>query len=219
MRQTLWASLILASTWISPAEGQQAGAGHPGRRSLMPRPEEIALARSAAPASVSDSARVLVFTDSGYVTAEPGTTGVTCLVNRSWPNALEPECFDTEAALTIMPMEVRRTELYHRGVPIPEVERDISSGLTDGRYRLPNRLAVVYMMSAGQQLIGDDGKPAGHWRPHLMIYYPFLTNDAVGHHGEPEMSGGLVVDSGRPTANLMVVVPAFVPVRKGEGGR
>ena len=66
---------------------------HPGRvgpRKTLPRAEEIALARSAAPASVSDSASVWVFTDTGYVLAERGSNGNACYVSRSWPTSIEP---------------------------------------------------------------------------------------------------------------------------------
>lgn len=205
--------LLLVALTVTPiaASAQQAGAGRPGRRPLLPRDQEIALARSGAPASVSASARIYVLTDSGFVVAVQGTGDTACLVNRSWPESLEPECFDAEAAATIMQMEMRRTTLYHRGVAASEVDRDVADGLAQGRYRLPSRPAVVYMMSEGQRLIDDDGRPAGNWKPHLMIHYPFLTNTAVGHHGEPGLDGGLVVDSGKPTANLMVVVPTFVP--------
>lgn len=195
------------------AQAQGAGTGRPGRRPLLAPADEIALARSGAPTSVSQAARVYVFTDTGFVMAVPGTSDAACLVNRSWPASLEPECFDAEAAATIMPMEMRRTLLYHRGTPAADVERAIMDGLAAGTYRLPSRPAVVYMMSEGQRLIGDEGEPAGNWKPHLMIHYPFLTNAAVGHHGEAGLAAGVVVDSGRPTANLMVVVPDFVPVR------
>jgi hypothetical protein len=188
---------------------QTAGAGRPGPRPLLPAAEEIGLARSAAPASISRAARVWLLTDQGWVVGDSGSSNVSCLVNRSWPASLEPECFDAEAAATVMPMEMRRTELLHRGTPTDEVEREIARGLMDGRYRLPARMAVVYMMSARQQLIGDDGKPAGAWRPHLMIHFPFLTNEQVGHHGDAGLEAGMVVDPGKPTANLMVVVPAF----------
>jgi hypothetical protein len=170
----------------------------------------VALARSGAPASVSTGARILALTDAGFVIADSGTTDVVCLVNRSWPTSIEPECFDAEAAATIMPMEIRRTELLHRGIPADQVNREIDAGLSAGTFRLPGRPAVVYMMSAEQRLVSDEGKPVGKWRPHLMIYSPFLTNAAVGHHGEPNLTGGMVVDPGRPTANLMVVVPDFV---------
>jgi hypothetical protein len=199
-----------------PAWGQSSGAGRPGDRALMPRAEEIALARSAAPASISAAARVYVLSSHGWIVGDSGTSGVACLVNRSWPAAVEPECFDEEAAATILPMEMRRTELYRAGTAADQVEREIADGLLQGRYRLPHRLAVAYMMSAGQRLISDEGRPAGQWRPHLMIYYPFLTNQQIGHHAEPGIEAGLVVDPGKPTANLMVIVPEFIPVAPGN---
>jgi len=206
--------LLLGATIgvASSAPAQQAGAGQAGRRPLLARADEIALARSAAPASVAAGARIYVLTEAGYVVADSGTTATVCAVFRTWPTALEPECLDAEAAASILPMELRRTELYHAGVTPAEANRVIAEGLAEGKFRMPTRLAVAYMMSAGQRLVGDDGRPAGRWKPHLMIYYPYLTNEAVGHHGNPDATAGLVVDPGRPTANLMVVVPDFVPV-------
>ena len=38
--------------------------------------------------------------------ADSGSSDAVCVVNRSWPESLEPECFDAEAAATIMPMEL-----------------------------------------------------------------------------------------------------------------
>lgn len=200
-----------------PLSAQTAAAGRPGARPLLPAAEEIGLARSAAPASISRAARVWLLTDRGWVVGDSGSSDVSCLVNRSWPASLEPECFDPEAAATIMPMEMRRTELLHRGTPADEVEREIARGLMEGRFRLPARMAVVYMMSARQQLIGDDGQPAGAWRPHLMIHFPFLTDEQLGHHGAAGLDAGMVVDPGKPTANLMVVVPAFAKPAAAPG--
>jgi len=207
-RSPAFVMLVVVST---QAVAQEEG-GRPGPRKLLPRDEEIALARSAAPASISAKARVHVLTDTGYVVADSGSgsSGVACLVNRSWPESLEPECFDAEAAVTIMPMTVKRTELFQRSKSKAEVDREIADGVMKGRFRFPTRLAVVYMMSAGQKLISDEGRPVGRWRPHLMIHYPFLTNQAVGHEGAPGLDAGLVVNSGLPNANLMVVVPNFV---------
>jgi hypothetical protein len=51
---------------------------------LMPTESEIALARSAAPASISDKATVLTLSSQGYQTAVRGTNGFTCLVERGW---------------------------------------------------------------------------------------------------------------------------------------
>ncbi len=45
---------------------------------------KIALARSGAPASISDAAEVMVLRRDGYETAVKGTNGFLCLVERSW---------------------------------------------------------------------------------------------------------------------------------------
>lgn len=207
---------VLLACGATSASGQSthdpSSPSRAGRRAMLPRDSEIALARSAAPASVSAHAAVMVFTDSGFVTAERGTNGVVCVVNRSWPTSLEPHCFDSESAATILPMELERTMLYHRGRSVADADRAIAAGLASGRFRLPRRPAMSYMMSAGQQLVGDDGKAAGHWRPHIMIYYPMLTNRDVGFASVPDMTVGMVTDDAEPTSSIMIVMPQFVPL-------
>lgn len=205
-------SVPLCLLAMTPAIVAQSPFSRTGRRSLLPREQEVALARSAAPASISANARVLVFSDSGFVVADSGSNGVTCIVDRSWANSVEPQCFDSEASMSILPIEMERTRLLHRGLGEAEVERAIGEGLVSGHFRLPRRPALSYMMSDGQQLIGDDGIPAGHWRPHVMVYYPYLTNTAMGFDKTPDMRVGMVSDEGRPDASLVIVVPQFVPV-------
>jgi hypothetical protein len=192
--------------------GQSAGAGQSGRRPLLPRDREISLARSAAPAGVSDSATIYLLTDRGYEVALRGSNGVSCIVSRSWAASVEPVCYDQEAAETIMRMELRRVELLHQGVSKDSVERDIALGLTAGRFRLPRRPAMSYMMSSAQQLISDDGRPVGRWQPHLMIYYPFLTGRDIGA-ASPDPTAVMVVDEGQPSSQMMIVVRAFVDPR------
>jgi len=202
---------MLVMTVVGPAlAAQAAGAGQSGRRALLPREREIALARSAAPPSVSADARVLVLTDSGFVEGAPGTNDVTCLVNRTWLNSLEPECFDAEAAATVMLAEIYRTEQYHRGRPTEDVTREVNERLGDGRLRLPRRPALVYMMSSGQQLIADDGRAVGSWRPHLMLSVPYLTNADLGLPDRPEMRAAFVSDPGKPWATLIIPLRDFV---------
>src|ERR1700693_4441290 len=50
---------------------------------------EIALARSAAPASISDGAEVMVLGRKGFTTAAKGTNGFLCVVERSWGAAAD----------------------------------------------------------------------------------------------------------------------------------
>jgi len=203
------ASLFILMLAAAQVAAQSASAGRAGRRALLPRQHEIALARSAAPRAVTDSATVYAFTDSGYAVAVTGSNGVGCYVSRSWPESLEPHCFDAEGAATIMPMEMRRVELLHRGSALPEVERVIADGLASGRFRLPRRPAMSYMMSGAQVLYNDEGRRVGRWQPHLMIYYPFLTGPELGLAGD-DVNTAVLVDPGKPTSNMMIVLRQFV---------
>jgi hypothetical protein len=209
-RYAVFALLLLAREL--PAQGVNNG-GQSGRRPLLPRAEEIALARSAAPRAVSDSATVYVLTDSAYVIAVQGSSGAACYVSRDWVNSIEPHCFDPEGAQTILPMHMRRVELLHRGRSKADADRAVAEGIASGRFRLPRRPVMSYMMSAEQKLIAPNGAPAGAWRPHLMIYYPYLTAPDIGIAGAGDGSIS-VVDPGLPVANIMVVTKEFVAVRR-----
>jgi hypothetical protein len=43
-----------------------------------------------------------------------------------------------------------------------------------------------------------------------MIYYPYLTNEAIGMNQEPDIRAGLVVNPGTPEANIMIPVKDFI---------
>lgn len=193
------------------ALAQSADAHRPGERVVLPLAEEIALARSAAPTVVSGEATVLVFDKGrGFEVAEEGTTGVTCYVARSQPDSLEPHCFDEEGSRTILRIHLREAELREQGMSEEEIELEIGKGLKSGELELPRRPAMSYMLSSGQVLYNDDGKSVGAWKPHLMIYWPYLEPADLGLGETPSLTAGLVVDPGTPVANLLVVVPEFV---------
>jgi len=215
MSRSTLAALVLAVA-ASPVHGQSAGGGQSGPRSLLPRDREIALARSAAPASVADSATVFALTARGYEVAVRGSNGAACYVSRDWLESIEPHCFDAEGAATVMALAMRRIELLHQGKTPAEADREIADGLVTGRFRLPRRPAMSYMLSAAQVLYDDDGRRVGPWQPHLMIYYPYLTAADLGLPAGAGAPGLMVVDAGRPTANIMVVVREFVQPRLPE---
>jgi hypothetical protein len=205
------AVLVLALAAL-PANTQETSS-RAGPRPILNLEAEIALARTAAPPSVSAGARALVLTDSGYTVADYGSAdrGVTCVVNRSWRASIEPHCYDAEAAATIMPMELRRNTLRHQSRTEEEIEREIAAGLASGAFKLPSRPALTYMMSARQVLYDEEGRRVGAWRPHLMLYYPYLTNAGVGLAAAPDMRVGMVSDEGQPTATLILIMPGFAP--------
>lgn len=186
--------------WLSPAEAQSRA----GARPAMDHTAEIALARSAAPAAISAGARVWRWTGTSYVIADSGKTTVTCYVGRPWVPGVEPHCFDAEGSATILPIQMRRIELYAAGRSEADVEREIAEGIKRRRFRLPRVPAFTYMMSAAQDLVTGDGSPVGAWQPHLMIYYPRLTADGTGLPGfVPGV--GFVENPG--TAFSAVVIP------------
>ena len=205
-----WPFLALVVLAAPALAAQSAAAGRTGPRIMLPRDREIALARSAAPADVSKDASVMVLTERGFEVAVTGTNGVTCVVNRSQPRSLEPHCFDAEGSATVLPIELRRTELLRTGRGTAEIDREIGEGLLTGKYRLPRRPAMSYMMSSGQVLYDDEGRRVGPWRPHIMIFYPNLTAADLGLGETPSTDAAVLVDPGQPLSNVMVVVQKFV---------
>ena len=95
---------------------------------LMPdRNAEIAMARSAAPESISSDAKILVLGWRGYETAIEGKNGFVCMVERSWtspfnsaqfwnPKVRVPVCFNPAAARSILPLTIKRTEMVLAGL-------------------------------------------------------------------------------------------------------
>jgi hypothetical protein len=74
--------------WPACERAQAAKASYPAMapldRYLIPDEKaEIALARSSAPASISDAAEVMVLWRDGYATAVKGSNGFVCIVERS----------------------------------------------------------------------------------------------------------------------------------------
>ncbi len=125
---------------------------------LMDRTAEIALAKSAAPASVSDKAQILVLGPKGYETAIEGTNGFVCLVERSWqadfddPEFWNPKirgagCFNPAAARSVVPAKVKRQQMILAGLSKAQVMDSIKAALDRGTLVAPAPGAMCYMMS------------------------------------------------------------------------
>jgi hypothetical protein len=90
------------------------------------REAEIALARSAAPESISRDAEILVLGRHGYETAVNGKNGFVCIVERSWtapiddpgfwnPKGRAPLCLNAAAVHSYLPRTIRKTDLILAG--------------------------------------------------------------------------------------------------------
>jgi hypothetical protein len=140
---------------------------------------EIALARSAAPASISDGAEVMVLGRDGYRTAVKGTNGFVCIVERSWaqdtddaeywnPKMRAPHCFNAQGARSFLPIYLMKTRLVLSGKSNAEVAHAIATALDTKELPALEPGAMAYMMSK-QQYLNDRGMS---WHPHVMFFSP-----------------------------------------------
>ncbi len=169
---------------------------------LMPdENSEIALARSAAPRSISDGAEVMVLGPKGYTTAVQGTNGFLCIVERSWgattddsgfwnPKVRGPICFNPAAASTFLPVYLMKTKLVLAGKSKAEIVDAVSSALDKKELPALEPGAMCYMLSK-QQYLGDQGKA---WHPHLMF---FVSGNAAKSWGA-DLPGSPIISANDP---------------------
>ena len=190
VRLTLVPMVVLAAAWL--VQAQDAKTPYPAMAPLhqyliADRNSEIALARSAAPKSISDQAEILVLTSRGYETAVKGTNGFVCVVERSWtagadapdfwnPKVRSPFCLNAQAVETYLPLTIMKTDLALAGKSKPEIVAAIQAALEEKKLPPIARGAMCYMMSK-QGYLNDAG---GHWHPHVMFFAPSTKPAAWG---------------------------------------
>src|SRR3984885_339680 len=168
---------------------------------------EAALARSSAPASVSDAAEVMVLRRDGYATAVKGSNGFVCIVERSWakstddpefwnPKIRAPNCFNPAATATFLPIFLKKTKLVLAGKSKPQILADTTSALEKKELPALAPGAMCYMMSK-QQYLEDGGKS---WHPHVMF---FVSGDAVKGWGA-NLPGSPVIAGDDPEERVTV---------------
>ena len=198
--------------WPACARAQAAKAPYPViaplAQYLIPYEKaEIALARSAAPASISDAAEVMVLRRDGYATAVNGSNGFVCIVERSWgkatydpefwnPKVRAPNCFNPAASKTFLPIFLKKTKLVLAGKSNAEVLAATTSALKKGELPALAPGAMCYMMAKQQYLSDDDMS----WKPHLMFFVP---GDAVKSWGA-NLPGSPVIAADDPEERVTV---------------
>jgi hypothetical protein len=168
---------------------------------------EIALARSAAPPSVSDGAEVMVLGPKGYTTAVKGTNGFLCIVERSWgaatdepdfwnPKVRAPICFNPPAARTFVPIFLMKTRLVIAGKSKAEIVAATASALDKKELPGLEPGAMCYMLSK-QQYLNDRGIS---WHPHLMF---LVAGDAAKSWGA-DLPGSPVMAAADPQERVTI---------------
>src|SRR6266481_6747985 len=184
--------VVLATAYQAMA--QDATAAYPNmapiEQYLMDRTAEIALARSAAPESISHDAEILVLGCHGFETAVKGKNGFVCIVERSWtsapdaefwnPKVRTPICFNAAAARSYLLRNLKRTDLILAGRTKAQVDETIVAAVDKKELPAMEPGAMCYMMSKQ----GYGGDSVEHWPSHLMFYFS-QTDPAIWGAGLP----------------------------------
>src|SRR5260370_28935299 len=156
----LWLVLFLISMQAASVHGQSPK--YPPLSEYMMTPEaEVALARSAAPANVSEHATVRILTASGYKVAAQGDNGFVCLVMRGWgaptftPTQLRdlvyyaklraPICFNPVASRTVLPLQELRARLGMEGKTPDQIAEVVQAAYVKGELPRMEMVAFAYM--------------------------------------------------------------------------
>ena len=182
-------TFAIALQIVFPVAGRQAvaqdtKAAYPAmapldRYLIADEKSEIALARSAAPGSISNGADVMVLGRDGYKIAVKGTNGFLCIVERSWgqgtdeaefwnPKMRAPHCFNAQATRSFAPIYLMKTRLVLEGRSRAEIAQAIVTALDTKEVPALEPGAMAYMMSK-QQYLNDRGKS---WHSRAMFFSP-----------------------------------------------
>ncbi len=176
---------------------------------LIPANHEIQLALSAAPEEVAREASVYLLAEDGYRKVREGSNGFGCMVRRwGYALALQPICFDAEASATVLPVYQFRVEGEMAGRDRWEIEREIEEGFATGRFRAPSRPCIAYAFSREQRVFDPASGRLAPWYPHVMLYFPNLTNREVGaspgHLGDVPLP--FVMSEGKPDSYIVIPI-------------
>jgi hypothetical protein len=185
---------------------------------LLAKDAEIALTKSAAPASIFDRATIEVLTSNGFEVAHKGDNGFVCFVMRGFtgaptftpvqfrdmfpydPHTLAPICLNPQAVATVMPYYELRTKLAIEGKTPVQIAEAIKQAYSTGKIPKRSEVSFGYMWSANQVL-----GPGGHWHPHIMVYAPNYENDTLGGNTPGSHLPAVSDDAGTPFS--VVVIP------------
>jgi hypothetical protein len=212
--------VALAAAW--PMQAENAKSPYPNMapldQYLMEQNAEVALARSAAPESISKDAEVMVLGRKGYETAVKGKNGFVCLVHRSWtseaddpefwnPKRRGPMCLNAQAARSYLPNTIMRTNLVLAGSSEAQMFDALKTAYDKKELPAPESGAMCYMLSRQGYLNDRDG----HWRPHVMFFFPSTEAAAWGAN----LSGSPIFEDDNAPDRMTVFM---VPVAKWSDG-
>ncbi len=183
------------------------------------REAEIALARTAAPPSISADAEVLVLGSHGYEVAVKGKNGFVCFVERSWtagfddrqfwnPKLRAPNCFNPQAARSVLPQYLERTTWVLAGDTRQQMIEKARAAFARHHFVTPEAGSISFMLSKEGYVSDDAGGP---WLPHVMF---FIASGEAGAWAADLNGSPVLGTNGAPFEPTVL----FMPVRQWSDG-
>jgi hypothetical protein len=185
-----WGNIVLVAVfgaaWPTQAQdtkAQDTKSPYPSMAPIeqyrMDRDAEIAMARTAAPPSISRDAEILVLGQKNFETAVPGKNGFVCLVGRAFggplnnpefwnPKNRSPICYNPPAARSLMPYAMKETGMALAGASKAQIIDAIRTAVAKKELGAPESGSMSYMMSR-EAYLTDQG---GHNLAHVMFELP-----------------------------------------------
>ncbi len=194
------AVLLMANAGGVLAQGE----GYP----TLSKDEELRLAISAGPLTVSQHADIYVMGKRGFEKAIQGSNGWACIVVRSASirTTLAPHCLNPQAEQTVLRAFLLEGALQAKGLDAKAIDAEMMRQFNSGELPMPSGPAHAYMLSKGQRL----GTNAVNFKPHFMLYVPYATNASIG--GDPSKQQFPFVGpyENHPLSTVVIIMDEFV---------
>ncbi len=155
----------------------------------MPATLETQFALSALPLAMRDQATVyLLDPKKGYQLSRQGTSGVTCLIERTaWEQTdfrndiYVPLCYDAEGSKSFLKVIMDAAALRIQGMSPVALKAEIENRYKNKTYKVPEQAGLSYMVAPiVRTWMLPDWNVHTMPMPHLMFYAPNITNEDIG---------------------------------------
>jgi hypothetical protein len=179
----------------------------------MPAQLETQFALSALPPAMRDLATVyLLDPKKGYQLSRQGTSGVTCLVERTaWEQAdfrndiYVPLCYDAEGTKTYLKVIMDAAALRSQGMSPDALKTEIENRYRNKTYKVPEKPGLSYMVAPIMRTwMLPDWKVHTVPQPHLMFYAPNITNEDIGAIPNSDLSYPFIFKEGLAEQSYMI---------------
>ena len=182
----------------------------------MPQPLEVRFALSALPPHLREGATTYVLDPAaGYVLAQRGTNGFSCIVMRTewaWPqlafrdDIYVPICYDAEGSRKMLPVWMDAARMRATGLTPRQVYGGIMSKFSDGTYRRPARTGISYMTTPLMRSYPapDATEVMTMSLPHYMFYAPNVKDVDIG--GKPLSQYPFVLPMGPGPHDVIILL-------------